>query len=167
MAVWPVSAQMSLKLSAEDGAGATVGPDVVSIPMIIQYILDLSQDVWSSLTRRAGQVGNATDISGAALRQGVQERGARRVGAAATAVTATAATTAVTASSGDSNGERGHEGDEESGQLHFVGGKKTQRLKSNGVSVWQKTEDLLVDANDDDEEEKRTTDRGDDAFFYR
>lgn len=35
------------------------------------------------------------------------------------------------------------------------------------MSVWQKTEDLLEDANDDDEKEKRTIDRGNEAFFYR
>lgn len=178
--------------SAAHGSLASLGADVLEVlggrrsrgdcvtrycqyPIIIQDIADMSQVMWSSLTRRAGQIGNATDISGAALRQGVQERGARCVGAAAATVTATVvtavvATTAAAAASsvsGNSNGERGHEGDEESGQLHFGSGKRTQRLKSNGVSVWQKTEDLLEDASDDDEKEKRTIDRGDGAFFYR
>lgn len=157
MAVWPVSAQISLKFSAEDGAGATVGRDIVNIVNIIQDISDLSQAVWSSLTRRAGQVGNVTDVSGAALSLGVHERRASGVGAAAatttaaaaaavvtaivTAATTTTVTAAAAASSGNSNGERGHEGDEKSGQLHVDGGKKTRRLNSNGVSVWLKTED--------------------------
>lgn len=156
MAVWPVSAQISLKFSAEDGAGATVGRDIVNIVNIIQDISDLSQAVWSSLTRRAGQVGNVTDVSGAALSLRVHERRASGVGAAAattaaaaaavvtaivTTATATTVTAAAAASSGNSNGERGHEGDEKSGQLHVGGGEKTQRLNSNGVSVWLKTED--------------------------
>lgn len=69
----PVSAQISLKLSAEVGAGATMGRDVVSILIIMQNLSDSSQVMWSSLTDAAGQVGNAKDISGTALGLGVQE----------------------------------------------------------------------------------------------
>lgn len=138
MAVWPVSAQVSLKLSGEVGTEVTVGRDIVNIANNVQDISGLSQAVWNSLTRCAGQVGNPTDVRGAALSLGVHKRRASGVGGAATAVATAAA--AVATPSGNSNGERGHEGDEKSGQLH-VGGWKTQRLNSNGVSVWLKTED--------------------------
>lgn len=122
-----------------------MGRDIVNIANIVQGISDLSQAMWNSLTRRAGQVGNPTDVSGAALSLGVQKRRASGVGGAATAVAATTTTTtiaaaAAAASSRNSNGERGHERDEKSGQLHVCGGKRTQRLNSNGVSVWLKTE---------------------------
>lgn len=119
--------------------------DIVSIDTIIRDMTDLSQSMWSSLTRCAGREENAGDVGGAALGLGVQEARASVVGggatttaAAATTATTTVVTTAVViaaASSRSGNGERGHEGEKESGQLHFGGGNKTQSLKDIGVNV--------------------------------
>lgn len=145
-------AQVSLKLSGDVGTSVTMERDIVSIDTIIRDMTDLSQSMWSSLTRRAGREENAGDVGGAALGLRVQEARASVVGGGATttaaavttaAAAATTATTAVVttavvvaaASSRSGNGERGHEGEKESGQLHFGGGNKTQSLKDIGVNV--------------------------------
>lgn len=123
---------------SDDGGSAAHG----SLATLGAGFLEVVGGGWDRSDRRAGQVGNPTDVGGAALSLGVHKRRASGVGGAATAVAATTTTTiaaAAAASGGNGNGERGHEGDEESGQLH-VGGGKTQRLNSNGVSVWLKTE---------------------------